>query len=379
MSSTPTKVREEGTSRFPRVISYVTIKLDPVKSVEIFEDDEATTAAQGAVSKVYVGYIPCHGAWRDDEDEENANYLIHLLRSGLPQSSPEEFIEEDMCTPVFPNTDHPSREPLMPSDPLPTGWTHCYQASFETVTLRVPWAFAKTSLRVTLPQMERARHGIAIVEDEARRAKQVQAQAPQGANLAPMAECEESSAHSNKKNSVSTPPQSVSSRGRTISVASLNEEVALKPVPPPIAAVAYDLAAVQTLEDPQDLLAEIKLIETIYKAARARQLVRRARAKEETARAIEETKKIDEATFGHSIKRSSLPRANGDTPESSTAPESSPDSNHNPVRLVVGFFGNHRFWASPGKHRPTILGALRKWTSCFCNCSKPSSEENVAE
>ncbi|KZP05927.1 hypothetical protein FIBSPDRAFT_765180 [Athelia psychrophila] len=265
MSPTPTRVREEGTSRFPRIISYVSIKLDPVKSVEILEDDEATTAAQGVVSKVYVGYIPYHGAWRDDEDIENANYVIHLLRSGLPKSSPEEFIEEDMCTPVFPNTDHPFREPLTPSDPLPIGWTHCYQASFETVTLRVPWAFAKTSLRVTLPEMGRVRHGIAIVEDEARRAKQVQAQAPPGVNLAPMAEFEEcahSPAPSNKKNSVSTPLQSVSSRGRSISVASLNAEDAIKPVPPPIAAVSYDLAAVPTLADPQDLLAEIKFIET---------------------------------------------------------------------------------------------------------------------
>ncbi|KZP05513.1 hypothetical protein FIBSPDRAFT_877449 [Athelia psychrophila] len=272
-----------------------------------------------------------------------------------------------MCTPVFPNTDHPSREPLTPSDPLPTGWTHCYQASFETVTLRVPWAFAKTSLRVTLPEMGRVRHGIAIVEDEARRAKQVQAQAPPGVNLAPMAEFEEcahSPAPSNKKNSVSTPLQSVSSRGRTISVASLNAEDAIKPVPPPIAAVSYDLAAVPTLADPQDLLAEIKFIETIYKAARARQLVRRARAKEETARAIEKAKKLDEATFGHFVKRSSLPRANGNIPESSAAPE----SGRNP--------GNHRFWAVPGKHRPAILGALGKWTSCFC--CRPSSEENVA-
>ncbi|KZP11591.1 hypothetical protein FIBSPDRAFT_756493 [Athelia psychrophila] len=259
MSSTPSRVREEGTSRFPRIISYVTIKLDPVKSVEIFEDDEATTAAQGVVSKVYVGYIP---PWHDDEDKENANYLIHLLRSGLPKSSPKEFIEEDMCTPVFPNTDHPFREPLTPSDPLPIGWTHCYHASFETVTLRVPWAFAKTSLRVTLPEMERVRHGIAIVEDRARRAKPVQA--PQGVNLAPMAEFEECapSPAPSDKNSVSTPLQSVPSQGRAISVASPSAEDAIKPVPPPIAAVSYDLAAVPTLADPQDLLAEIKFIET---------------------------------------------------------------------------------------------------------------------
>lgn len=42
---------------FPRLASYVTIKLNPVKSVELLEDEEATEAARGAVSKVYVGYI----------------------------------------------------------------------------------------------------------------------------------------------------------------------------------------------------------------------------------------------------------------------------------------------------------------------------------
>ncbi|KZP32178.1 hypothetical protein FIBSPDRAFT_944250 [Athelia psychrophila] len=234
-----------------------------VKTVEIFEDDEATTAAQGAVSKVYVGYIASRGDWDDDEDEENTSYRIHLLRSGLPKSSPEEFIEVDMCTPVFPNTDHRSRKPLTPSEPLPIGWTHCYHASFETVTLRVPWAFAKPSFRVTLPQMTRAKHNTAVIEDKVRRAKR--ARAPQKVNWTPMAELEESapsSAPSNEQNSVSTPPQSVSSRGRTVSVASLNEEDALKPVPPPIAAVSYDIAAVPTLVDPQGLLAEIKVIET---------------------------------------------------------------------------------------------------------------------
>ncbi|KZP29212.1 hypothetical protein FIBSPDRAFT_851572 [Athelia psychrophila] len=49
--------QDEGKSRFPLLLSYVTIKIDFVKSVEILEDDEATAAAQDAVSKVYIGYL----------------------------------------------------------------------------------------------------------------------------------------------------------------------------------------------------------------------------------------------------------------------------------------------------------------------------------
>ena len=49
--------KEERISRFPLLSSYVTIKLDLVKSVKILEDDDATSAAHAATSKVYVGYL----------------------------------------------------------------------------------------------------------------------------------------------------------------------------------------------------------------------------------------------------------------------------------------------------------------------------------
>ena len=49
--------QEARKTRFPQLHSYVTIKLDPVKSVEILEDDEATSAAHDIVGKVYIGYI----------------------------------------------------------------------------------------------------------------------------------------------------------------------------------------------------------------------------------------------------------------------------------------------------------------------------------
>ena len=50
---------DDGERVFPMLCTYVTIKLDAVRSVEILEDEEATAAAraQDAVSKVYVGYV----------------------------------------------------------------------------------------------------------------------------------------------------------------------------------------------------------------------------------------------------------------------------------------------------------------------------------
>ena len=41
----------------PALTTYVTIKLDPVKSVEFLEDEDATAAAHKVTSKVYVGYV----------------------------------------------------------------------------------------------------------------------------------------------------------------------------------------------------------------------------------------------------------------------------------------------------------------------------------
>ncbi|KZP22177.1 hypothetical protein FIBSPDRAFT_859748, partial [Athelia psychrophila] len=284
-----------------------------------------------------------YGDWIDTEDREHSDYLIHLLRSGLPKSSPDECIEEHMCSPVFPNTDHPSREPLMPSAPLPIGWTDCYHASFETVSLRVPVSYGKNASPIKLPLVAQAKHIAAISEDDARRAKLMQAS--QGANLVPMAAFREHApppTSSEEQDSFVASRQSASSGRRTVSIASVDDDDTSKPVPPPIAAISYDIAAVPSIEDPQDLLAEIKLIEVLYHEAYARAPAKRARAKEELAYAIEKAKKLDEATFNHSrskrslipqVKDHALPQAN-----LSVAQESAPSSNSNPIHKVVAFF-----------------------------------------
>ena len=167
-----------------------------------------------------------------------------------------------MCRPVFPSTDHPDREPLIPSVPLPVGWTHCYHASFETVELRVPVRYGKNALPIQLPLISRVGHLVAIGEDDARRAKLMHAS--QAVNLAPMPKFRERApfpASSEGRDSLLSSRQSASLGTHTVSVASVDEDDMSKPVPPPIAAVSYDLAAVSSLEDPQDLMAEINRID----------------------------------------------------------------------------------------------------------------------
>ncbi|KAF7967623.1 hypothetical protein HWV62_33639 [Athelia sp. TMB] len=349
MSFTQSRIREQGTSLFPELTAYVSIKLDPVKSLEILEDDEATTAAQNVVNKVYVGYIAEHKLRVDDEDEEHGRYRINLLRSGLPNSSPEDFIEEYMCTPVFPNTDHPSRAPLNPTKAFPVGWMPCYHASFDAVTLRVPLRYADYSVATHLPFADRVRLNIAMSRDKEHRKELMPApDVPQISNPVPIHALEEGV----ERDSITASSPSVSSRGRTLSVASRNEEDVSKPMPPPIAAMSYDLAAVPTLADPQDLLAEIKFVEKhhhrLYQEAQARAPAKRARAREEIARAIEEAKKLDDAAFGHHFQPIAATQSRGEVSLQANlgvTPNKNLSFRSNPSHAIMAFFRNRRFRA----------------------------------
>ncbi|KAF7968682.1 hypothetical protein HWV62_29682 [Athelia sp. TMB] len=339
--------KEERITRFPLLASYVTIKLDPVMSVKNLEDDDATSAAHHATSKVYVGYLVNYGDWIDESDGEYANYLIHLLRSGLPKPSTDGLIEEYMCIPVFPNTDHPSREPLTPSGPLPIGWSHCYHAAFETASLRVPVRYGNNPIPIQLPLTEQAKHLTSISEDYKRSENLMQASQP--VSLPSMTEFRSERAPSpvpsEDPDEFVASKQSLSSGGRSVSVASTDEDDTLKRVPPPIAAISYDLDAVSSLEDPQDLLAEIRYVETLYHEARARASAQRVQAKEELARAIKEAQMLDEATYNtFQSNLISVPQVNP-----SAAPESAPSSNGNPIRKIVSFLSKTRLSFPPAK------------------------------
>ncbi|KZP18791.1 hypothetical protein FIBSPDRAFT_933206 [Athelia psychrophila] len=304
---------------FPQFNTYVTIKLDPVQSVEVLEDEEATAAALNVVSKVYVGYVANDGYWDDlgDDDDEEEDYRpfeFQLLRSGLPSSSPDEHIDKYMCMPVLPNTDHPTRQPVRPSKPLPDVWKNCYLASFEAAILRIPISRANDDLAVTMPYDAGFAHGCAVLTDR-KRQKEL-SDAHYTSNLVPMADFPlgaPGSSGEDNGHADATPSHSVSSPTRAPSIASVPLERESRPVPPPIAILSYDIDSVSTLADPQDLLAEIKFMTklnlyfSLYEEARTRTLAR-------LAHAIAEAKKLDDATFGRPSTLDPAPQTAVDAP-----------------------------------------------------------------
>ncbi|KAF7977812.1 hypothetical protein HWV62_2528 [Athelia sp. TMB] len=267
----------------PALTTYVTIKLDPVKSVEFLEDEEATAAARDMTGKVYVGYVGNamilakdaeiddlqFGEDWDDEDMDYGPFLIHILRSGRPRPSAEEFIEEDMCTPVFPNVDHPSRQSLVPSKPLPGSWRNCYHATFETVTLRVPIACASMDMSTTMSDKDRLVHATAMREDRKRRAEL--AKAPWMYDHAPIGYTRDFAISKGPEPIwLRAPSQSSSSYAETASL--IPGKMRAKPLRSevPVCLVSYNLTAVSTLADPQDLLEEIRIVEKLCVEAEAR-------------------------------------------------------------------------------------------------------------
>ena len=54
------------------------------------------------------------------------HYLAQLVGPGLRNAVPEKFITPDMCTPIFPNTDHPAGRPAVHTEPLFPFANHCH-------------------------------------------------------------------------------------------------------------------------------------------------------------------------------------------------------------------------------------------------------------
>ena len=52
------------------------------------------------------------------------HYVAALIGPGLRDAIPEEFITPDMCTPIFPNTDHPAGRPPVHTEP-PFPFANC--------------------------------------------------------------------------------------------------------------------------------------------------------------------------------------------------------------------------------------------------------------
>ena len=151
----------------------------------------------------------------------------------------------------------------MPTKPLPSNWANCYHASFETVTLRAPVAYAKRDLAVNMPQYERAKHIFATITDQ-KLANQL-AKKDHSINIVPMVDYSRqpdvSPPSGHNGDTAAGPRQPISSGARSLSLASDEEHQASKLVPPLVSIMSYDLSLVSAVADPQGLFAEISFIE----------------------------------------------------------------------------------------------------------------------
>lgn len=115
---------------------HLTIRLNPVAMVEHLDDAVALQAARRMSSRTYIGYVDC---LRDFPLPVKPYHKcsIQFVGQGLPTRLKDEFVERDMCVPIYPNTLHPlAREPLRARPPFP--FPDCYQYSFVNATVRVP-------------------------------------------------------------------------------------------------------------------------------------------------------------------------------------------------------------------------------------------------
>ncbi|KZP23961.1 hypothetical protein FIBSPDRAFT_822701 [Athelia psychrophila] len=304
---------ETGTREtpFPARSSYVTIKLDPVKSVASVEDEEATSAAEKLSAKTYVGFVVGRRDGHDIEPIPIQAFQVRMLRPGLPRARPEEFFTSDMCIPVFPNTDHPSRAPLQPIPAIP--WANAYHAAFDRVILRVGAALADEALATFLCKEERMRLALACALDYERQSDFI-----------------DKALAGDSPTSSGSVPSGAEEYATVVVTQGLRDKT-------PWVHMSYDLTDVQELYDPQDFFQEIEIVQQLLKDARKRQA-------EKLAQAIEKARMIDEAAFGCPSSMISAPLSEPITAtDAASGPCTDPFLDVNP--------------------RPTLVTALGRWAT----------------
>lgn len=160
-----------------------------------------------------------------------------MLRSGLPAPISDKFITSNMCIPVFPNTQHPSREPIKAVPAIP--WSNAYHTAFETVNLRVRGTLADPTLATVLPTPERKRLFKACLEDSRLRVN---------------------SMHEFTKASGDALASSASRCSEDGNDTEVEAACDYQPDRDLLAYMSYDLTSVKELSDPQGLLREIEAV-----------------------------------------------------------------------------------------------------------------------
>ncbi|KAI0048928.1 hypothetical protein FA95DRAFT_1490180 [Auriscalpium vulgare] len=121
----------------PAFGAFVVFTLDPVATMEVLDDPIAVEAARAIPRRTYVGYV----TQVLDLPSTSRRYhrcCCYILSRGLPQSSPDNFIDDQMCVAVAPSKHPGGRPAIEPSPPLP--WENLYLHSASIFTLRLKTA-----------------------------------------------------------------------------------------------------------------------------------------------------------------------------------------------------------------------------------------------
>ncbi|KAJ8461987.1 hypothetical protein ONZ51_g11191 [Trametes cubensis] len=153
----PNTTRRPPTSTFnlrdnitfcPSPGSYAVIRLDPVAMVQRFDDPQALLQAQAMRPKSYLVYLVWDLALPFPDQPWYA-FEIQPIAPSLRSEDKAQGITFDMCTPIFPNTHHPTgREPLRPEPEGLFPYDNCYHWFNAKACVRVlarPESFDETS------------------------------------------------------------------------------------------------------------------------------------------------------------------------------------------------------------------------------------------
>ncbi|KAH9946872.1 hypothetical protein B0H21DRAFT_708855 [Amylocystis lapponica] len=271
------------TSPFPSLGTYIVFRLNPVMMVAQFDDEASLAAARALPTKKYVAYVRELGQLNPPQPWHWCS--LRLVGRGLPTWPNDELMEDDMYVPIFPATNHPSREPIRATPQFP--FPDCYHWSQTDAVVRIPFAPYDESVAVKLPLEEMRKHEMYVHADFLRwRALSVSsmehahtptgseaglAQDKTGAHVAASITARCDPVDSNQSMS------SASSYSMTESDLAMNEGPQEKRVDiemVPTVALTLHLMAADTFGDPNEYYAELAVVRSLVAQAKARAMKR---------------------------------------------------------------------------------------------------------
>ncbi|RPD56396.1 hypothetical protein L226DRAFT_468618 [Lentinus tigrinus ALCF2SS1-7] len=119
----------------PRTHAFAVIRMDPVAMVRHLGDPEATRAAEALTPKSYPVYVEMDSAL-PFPDRPWYGLTVSLVGPHLRPAVDEDCVSQEMCSPIFPNTNHPKgRVPVRTQPDFP--FNGCYFWSKTSMKIRV--------------------------------------------------------------------------------------------------------------------------------------------------------------------------------------------------------------------------------------------------